>query len=123
MHSGEHCILTGEKLMNKTQKIALSIIFAFAVIVGIGLIKNYRSQTVYIPKEPVAVLITKDKNQDAAVMEAVTFAGEAMEKQCQWTEEKVEADYYLPYANIDVKVYEGYVTAQAVADKSVCPEK
>jgi hypothetical protein len=113
----------GENLMNKTQKIALSIIFAFAVIVGIGLIKNYRSQTIYIPKEPITVLITKDKNQDDAVMEAVTFVGEAMAKQCQWTEEKVEADYYLPYANIDVKVYEGYVTAQAGVDKSVCPEK
>ncbi|MFA5830676.1 MAG: hypothetical protein WC878_02490 [Candidatus Paceibacterota bacterium] len=86
-------------------------------------ITNAFGGRIHIPETPVAVRVLKTELQDTAVIQAVTFVGETMATQCQWSEEKIESDYYLPYANIDVKVYEGYVTAEAMVDKSVCPEK
>jgi len=107
---------------NKFLAICLTVIMIF--IAGLTIRSYYANhEKIYIPEIPIALQLHQEKSLENQIFKVVNVAGELMAKECQWTDEKIEKDYYLPYAKIDIKVSAEYVTAQAIVDRSVCPEK
>ncbi len=76
-----------------------------------------------IPVPPTRIVITAQKNQSAAIKEAITVTGEAVETECQWNDEKLANGDYDKFATMHIWTIGDIAFSQAVIDKSVCPDK
>ncbi|MCX6736238.1 MAG: hypothetical protein NTZ13_04100 [Candidatus Parcubacteria bacterium] len=76
-----------------------------------------------IPVPPTRIVITAQKNQSAAIKEAITVTGEAVETECQWNDEKLANGDYDKFATMHIWTIGDIAFSQAIIDKSVCPDK